>query len=132
MDIKACLILPLLIRLSSVEKFGSGSFSNKFSLASSSFSFFLSVSLFSSIDTTVLSFSFLYHFARNTLYTIIEDKKATAEQAKYAQISPIVFSRSVCSPSKKNTKPIMQIMLVIVFNKTELALLKKEHLMSSA
>nr|WP_314240142.1 hypothetical protein [uncultured Campylobacter sp.] len=66
------------------------------------------------------------------MYTIIEDKKATAEQAKYAQISPIVFSRSVCSPSKKNTKPIMQITLVIVFNKTELALLKKEHLMSSA
>ena len=45
-DIKACLILPRLIRLSSVEKFGKGSFSSKFSLASSSFSFFICVFIF--------------------------------------------------------------------------------------
>ena len=73
MDIKACLILPLLIRLSSVEKFGSGSFSNKFSLASSSFSFFLSVFLFSSIDTTSLSFSFVISLC--TEYLVYDNRR---------------------------------------------------------
>ncbi|MGF7493194.1 hypothetical protein [Campylobacter concisus] len=63
---------------------------------------------------------------------IIEDKKATAEHAKYAQISPIVFSRSVCRPSKKNTKPMMQITPTIILSTTELALFKKEYLISSA
>lgn len=73
MDIKACLILPLLIRLSSVEKFGNGSFSNKFSLASSSFSFFLSVFLFSSIDTTILSFSFVISLC--TEYLVYDNRR---------------------------------------------------------
>nr|WP_314521648.1 hypothetical protein [uncultured Campylobacter sp.] len=63
---------------------------------------------------------------------MIEHKKAAMEQAKYAQISPIVFSRSACNPSKKNTKPIMQITPVIIFSKTELALFKKERLISLA
>ena len=67
------LMFPRLINLNSVEIFGKGSFNSSFSFASSSFNFFRSAFLSSSIDTTNLSFSFVISLC--TEYLVYDNRR---------------------------------------------------------